>query len=60
LSRSSSGLEAFTLHVDDAVLDDLRQRLERTRFARPTPGPEGAAGISLEEEADNSAARRET
>ena len=39
-------MDEFTLRVDDAVLRDLHARLEHTRFARPTPGPEGAAGIS--------------
>jgi pimeloyl-ACP methyl ester carboxylesterase len=39
-------MDEFTFHVDDETLDDLRVRLERTRFAAPTPGPEGAAGIS--------------
>lgn len=39
-------MEPFTLHVHDGVLLDLRERLERTRFATPTPGTEGGAGIS--------------
>jgi epoxide hydrolase len=39
-------MDEFSLRVDDVVLGDLRERLERTRFARPTPGPDGAAGIS--------------
>jgi hypothetical protein len=30
-------MDEFTLRVDDVVLRDLRERLERTRFARPTP-----------------------
>jgi len=39
-------MDEFGLHVEDDVLRDLRRRLELTRFATPTPGPEGAAGIS--------------
>ena len=34
-TTSSSG---FVVHVDDAVLDDLRERLARTRFADQIPG----------------------
>src|SRR5262245_57027605 len=29
---ASSTIEQFSIHVDDAVLDDLRERLARTRF----------------------------
>jgi pimeloyl-ACP methyl ester carboxylesterase len=39
-------MDEFTLRVDDDVLHDLDDRLRRTRFATPTPGPDGAAGIS--------------
>jgi len=36
----------FHLDIACAALDDLRVRLERSRFATPTPGPPGQAGIS--------------
>jgi pimeloyl-ACP methyl ester carboxylesterase len=39
-------MNPFSVDIADAALDDLRVRLERTRFARPTPGPPGQAGIS--------------
>ncbi|HCT76508.1 MAG TPA: epoxide hydrolase [Micromonosporaceae bacterium] len=34
----------FAIRVPDSVLDDLRERLARSRFADPTPGPPWAAG----------------
>ncbi|MCU0868985.1 MAG: epoxide hydrolase 1 [Burkholderiales bacterium] len=34
----------FTLHVDDAVLDDLRARLARTRMAETMPGAAWSLG----------------
>jgi microsomal epoxide hydrolase len=34
----SDAVEPFFVHVDDAVLDDLRRRLELTRFPDPVPG----------------------
>ena len=39
-------MNPFSVDIADPALDDLRLRLERTRFARPTPGPPGNAGIS--------------
>jgi epoxide hydrolase len=39
-------MHPFRVDIADPALDDLRVRLERTRFARPTPGPPGQAGIS--------------
>lgn len=39
-------MNTFTVDIADAALDDLHLRLERTRFARRTPGPPGQAGIS--------------
>jgi pimeloyl-ACP methyl ester carboxylesterase len=34
----------FTIDIAGEVLDDLRRRLGRTRFAEPTPGPPWKAG----------------
>ena len=34
----SAAVEPFRIHVDDAVLADLRHRLEQTRFPEPVPG----------------------
>jgi hypothetical protein len=34
----------FTIAVAEEVRDDLRRRLERTRFAEPTPGRPWEAG----------------
>jgi hypothetical protein len=45
LSVHDPDMDAFSVDVADAALDDLRLRLERTRFATPTPGPPGQAGI---------------
>lgn len=39
-------MDEFAVAIPDHVLTDLRDRLVRTRYAEPTPGPEGAAGIS--------------
>jgi pimeloyl-ACP methyl ester carboxylesterase len=38
-------IEAFTIQVAPAALDDLRERLLRTRFTSPTPGDAWAAGV---------------
>jgi pimeloyl-ACP methyl ester carboxylesterase len=46
ISRYDAFMDEFTLRVEDVVVRDLHERLRRTRFARPTPGPDGAAGIS--------------
>jgi len=37
----------FTLHVEDRVLDDLRQRLARTRWPDEAPGPSWSTGSSV-------------
>lgn len=37
-------VRAFTIEVAEPVLADLRDRLARTRFTDPTPGPAWAAG----------------
>ncbi len=45
-------IEKFEIHVDDAVLDDLRARLARTRFTDQIPGSEwdyGTDGAYLRE-----------
>ena len=39
--------EPFTLHVPDAALTDLRERLARTRFPDQTPGEPWAYGTDL-------------
>lgn len=37
----------FSLHVDDRVLDDLGQRLARTRWPDEAPGPAWSTGSSV-------------
>lgn len=37
-------LEPFSVHVEEAVLDDLRARLARTRWPSPAPGQPWAQG----------------
>ena len=37
----------FVLHVEDRVLDDLRQRLARTRWPDEAPGPPWSTGSSV-------------
>lgn len=39
--------EAFTLHVPDAAIADLRDRLARTRFPDQAPGPAWAYGTEV-------------
>lgn len=39
--------EPYSIHVADAVLDDLRQRLLRTRWPEPAPGPRWEQGADL-------------
>ncbi|HEV8166608.1 MAG TPA: epoxide hydrolase N-terminal domain-containing protein [Actinomycetota bacterium] len=46
MSVHDPDMHPFRVDIEDAALDDLRVRLERTRFATPTPGPPGQAGIS--------------
>jgi pimeloyl-ACP methyl ester carboxylesterase len=40
-------LQPFTMHVDDAVLDDLRARLARTRWPDPAYGESWQLGTDL-------------
>ena len=37
----------FSLHIDDSVLEDLRQRLARTRWPDEPPGPAWSTGSSV-------------
>ena len=41
-------IEPFSIEVEDAVLDDLRARLERTRWPGPAPGGPWAQGADLD------------
>jgi microsomal epoxide hydrolase len=43
---SPSSVEEFVLQVDDATLDDLKQRLERTRLPDEVPGSDWALGTN--------------
>jgi pimeloyl-ACP methyl ester carboxylesterase len=45
----SPGVEPFRVDVDDAVLDDLRERLDRTRFPDDIPGTGWEYGASIPE-----------
>ena len=45
----SDAIEPFRVDVDDAVLDDLRERLGRTRFADPIPGTGWEYGTPIDE-----------
>ncbi|QEO14968.1 epoxide hydrolase 1 [Agromyces intestinalis] len=49
------GIRPFELHVDDAVLDDLRERLRRTRFLDDSPRrpPSGMTAAYLRELVDS-------
>jgi pimeloyl-ACP methyl ester carboxylesterase len=48
----SDGVEPFRIHVDDSVLDDLRDRLARTRFPDPIPGTGWEYGAPIDEVRD--------
>ena len=48
----SDGFERFRVDVDDAVLDDLRDRLARTRFPDPIPGTGWEYGTPIDEVRD--------
>jgi pimeloyl-ACP methyl ester carboxylesterase len=48
----TSAVEPFRVHVDDAVLDDLRRRLELTRFPDPIPGTGWEYGTPIDEVRD--------
>src|SRR2546429_8809542 len=41
-------IEPFVVAVSDAVLDDLRERIRRTRWPGPAPGGPWAQGTDLE------------
>ena len=43
----SSSAQAFQLHVADAAIDDLRERLARTRFPDQAPGEPWAYGTDV-------------
>jgi pimeloyl-ACP methyl ester carboxylesterase len=43
----TEGIEPFDIRVDDADLDDLRLRLERTRFPEPVAGEGWEAGMPV-------------
>ncbi|HXF47493.1 MAG TPA: alpha/beta fold hydrolase [Burkholderiaceae bacterium] len=47
MSSASVSPKPFTLHVVDAVLDDLRARLSRTRWPDEPPGEPWSTGASL-------------
>lgn len=40
-------IEPFTIHVEDAVLDDLRARIRATRWPDPAPGAPWERGTDL-------------
>ena len=48
----SDGFERFRVDVDDAVLDDLRDRLARTRFPDAIPGTGWEYGTPIDEVRD--------
>jgi pimeloyl-ACP methyl ester carboxylesterase len=48
----TEGVEPFRIHVGDAVLDDLRRRLDVTRFPDPIPGTGWEYGTPIEEVRD--------
>ena len=41
-------IEPFELHVAEAQLDDLRERLRRTRWPEPATAPDWTQGVPLE------------
>ena len=45
----SERVEPFRVNVDDAVLDDLRERLGRTRFPDEIPGTGWEYGTPIDE-----------
>src|ERR1700681_266837 len=53
LTRQGAGqnaamiVEPFLIHVDDAVLSDLRRRILATRWPAPAPGPAWGQGTDL-------------
>ena len=47
MTAESSGIEPFTISVDESVLDDLRARLRRTRWPQEVPGAPWSQGADL-------------
>jgi epoxide hydrolase len=45
----SRSVEPYRIDVDDAVLDDLRDRLDRTRFPEEIPGSGWEYGVAIDE-----------
>lgn len=45
--QSELNIEPFSVHVDEAVLTDLRERIRRTRWPEPAPGPAWGQGTDL-------------
>jgi pimeloyl-ACP methyl ester carboxylesterase len=41
-------IDPFTVHVPDAELDDLRERITRTRWPQPAPGAPWSQGVELD------------
>ena len=41
-------MERFTIQIPDAILDDLRERLRRTRFPPPIPGTGWSQGVDAD------------
>jgi pimeloyl-ACP methyl ester carboxylesterase len=48
VSDASVPVEPFSIHVEDAVLDDLRSRIRSTRWPDPAPGEAWQQGTDLE------------
>ena len=46
-STGSADIRPFTIAIDDAALDDLRERLGRTRFPAPLPGDDWDTGVPV-------------
>ena len=45
----TGSVDPFRVHVDDAVLDDLRDRLSRTRFPGEIAGSGWQYGAAIDE-----------
>jgi len=46
--RESIAIEPYTIAVDEAVLSDLRERIQRTRWAEPVGGSGWDYGVDPE------------
>ena len=46
-TATSTDLRPFTIAIDDADLDDLHERLARTRFPAPLPGDDWDTGVPV-------------